>query len=313
VERVLVAGARRAVVVGAGYIGLEVAEGLLARGLAVTVIERLDAPMRAVLDADMTAAVADALRTAGIDLRLSTAVTGFAVIGGRVTAVETAAGSVAADLVVIGLGVRANAELARAAGVKVGEAGGIIVDDHLRTGTPHVWAAGDCVESRHRITGRAVVVALGTHANKQGRAAGTNIAGGEASFGGVLGTAITKFEQLEIARTGLTGALLSGRAIDAHQDRGRTPDWSIARRTDRRRRRCGQAHRCVCHSAVEWHDRAGGGRYGPVVRTAFLAGLGSRAAGRRQGGIEALSQPLLAATRPATQISGSRSPAGVAP
>jgi NADPH-dependent 2,4-dienoyl-CoA reductase/sulfur reductase-like enzyme len=204
VERVLVAGARRAVVVGAGYIGLEVAEGLLARGLAVTVIERLDAPMRAVLDADMTAAVADALRTAGIDLRLSTAVTGFAVIGGRVTAVETAAGSVAADLVVIGLGVRANAELARAAGVKVGEAGGIIVDDHLRTGTPHVWAAGDCVESRHRITGRAVVVALGTHANKQGRAAGTNIAGGEASFGGVLGTAITKFEQLEIARTGLT-------------------------------------------------------------------------------------------------------------
>ncbi len=104
----------------------------------------------------------------------------------------------------IGLGVRPNADLARAAGIGVGKAGGIIVDDHLRTGTPHVWAAGDCVESRHRITGRPVVVALGTHANKQGRVAGTNIAGGDAAFGGVLGTAITKFQDLEIGRTGLT-------------------------------------------------------------------------------------------------------------
>jgi len=215
VEQRLVAGAQRAVVVGAGYIGLEVAEGLLARGLDVTVVERLDAPMGAALDADMAAAVADAMRRAGIDLRLGTAVTGFTVIDGRVTAVESAAGSVLADLVVIGLGVRANAELARAAGIGVGEAGGIIVDDHLRTGTPHVWAAGDCVESRHRITGRAVVLALGTHANKQGRAAGTNIAGGDASFGGVLGTAITKFQHLEIARTGLTEREAAAAGFDA--------------------------------------------------------------------------------------------------
>jgi NADPH-dependent 2,4-dienoyl-CoA reductase/sulfur reductase-like enzyme len=204
VERLLVAGARRAVVVGAGYIGLEVAEGLLARGLDVTVVERLGAPLAAVLDADMAAAVGDAMRAAGIDLRLDTAVTGFATVGGRVTAVQTVAGPVEADLVVIGLGVRANAELARAAGIGVGEAGGILVDDRMRTDTPHVWAAGDCVESRHRVTGRSVVVALGTHANKQGRVAGTNIAGGQATFGGVLGTAITRFQRVEIARTGLT-------------------------------------------------------------------------------------------------------------
>jgi NADPH-dependent 2,4-dienoyl-CoA reductase/sulfur reductase-like enzyme len=215
VEQRLVAGARRAVVVGAGYIGLEVAEGLLARGLAVTVVERLDTPMGAVLDSDMAVAVADAMRAAGIDLRLTTAVTGFTVIDGSATAVETAAGSFAADLVVIGLGVRANAALARAAGIGVGAAGGIIVDDHQRTATPHVWAAGDCVESRHRITGRAVVVALGTHANKQGRAAGTNIAGGEASFGGVLGTAITKFQNLEIGRTGLTEREATAAGLDA--------------------------------------------------------------------------------------------------
>jgi NADPH-dependent 2,4-dienoyl-CoA reductase/sulfur reductase-like enzyme len=215
IERAIVAGAKRAVVVGAGYIGLEVAEGLLARGLDVTVIEKLDAPMGAVLDADMAAAVADAMRSAGVDLRLGTSVTGFTVSEGRVTAVETEAGSVLADLVVIGLGVRANVALARDAGIAVGEAGGIVVDDHLRTNTPHVWAAGDCVESRHRITGQAVVIALGTHANKQGRAAGTNIAGGEASFGGVLGTAITKFQKLEIARTGLTEREAEAAGLDA--------------------------------------------------------------------------------------------------
>jgi NADPH-dependent 2,4-dienoyl-CoA reductase/sulfur reductase-like enzyme len=204
VERLVVAGARRAVVVGAGYIGLEVAEGLLKRGLHVTVVERLDAPMGAVLDADMATDVAVAMRAAGIDLRLGVAVTGFTVVDGRVTAVETVAGAVKADLVLIGLGVRPNADLARAAGIGVGASGGIAVDDHMRTDAPHVWAAGDCVESRHRMTGRPIVVALGTHANKQGRVAGTNIAGGDAAFGGVLGTAITRFQDVEIARTGLT-------------------------------------------------------------------------------------------------------------
>jgi len=215
VEQLLAAGARRAVVVGAGYIGLEVAEGLLQRGLQVTVVERLDAPMGAVLDADMAIDVADAMRAAGIDLRFGTAVSGFTADGGRVTAVATAAGPVEADLVVIGLGVRPNAELARAAGVGVGESGGIQVDDHLRTDTPHIWAAGDCVESHHRMTGRSVVVALGTHANKQGRVVGTNLAGGDAAFGGVLGTAITRFNDMEIARTGLTEREAKAAGLDA--------------------------------------------------------------------------------------------------
>jgi NADPH-dependent 2,4-dienoyl-CoA reductase/sulfur reductase-like enzyme len=198
------AGARRAVVVGAGYIGLEVAENLLARGLQVTVIEALDAPMGAVLDADMAGCVAEAMHAGGIDLRLGTKVTGFRQVGGQVTAVETAAGSVDADLVVIGLGVRPNVDLARSAGINVGEAGGIVVDERMQTQVPHVWAAGDCVESRHRVTQQPVVIALGTHANKQGRVAGTNLAGGQEAFGGVLGTAITAFQGLEVARVGLT-------------------------------------------------------------------------------------------------------------
>jgi NADPH-dependent 2,4-dienoyl-CoA reductase/sulfur reductase-like enzyme len=215
VEQLLAAGARRAVVVGAGYIGLEVAEGLLRRGLQVAVVERLDAPMGAVLDADMAIDVADAMRAAGIDLRLGTSVTGFTADAGRVTAVETDAGPVEADLVVMGLGVRPNAELARAAGVGVGESGGIEVDDHLRTDTPHIWAAGDCVQSHHRMSGHSVVVALGTHANKQGRVVGTNLAGGDAAFGGVLGTAITRFKEMEIARTGLTEREAKAAGLDA--------------------------------------------------------------------------------------------------
>jgi len=215
VERLLVAGARRAVVVGAGYIGLEVAEALLKRGLHLTVAERLDVPMGGVLDADMATDVAGAMRAAGIDLRLGTAVTGFAAVSGHITAVETAAGLVEADIVVIGLGVRPNAELARAAGIGVGEFSGIKVDDHLRTDRAHIWAAGDCVESRHRMTGQSVVVALGTHANKQGRVVGTNIAGGDASFGGVLGTAITRFQDVEIARTGLTEREAAAAGFDA--------------------------------------------------------------------------------------------------
>lgn len=215
VQARIAAGARRAVVVGAGYIGLEVAEGLLARGLAVSVVERLDAPMGAVLDPDMSGAVADAMRAASVDLRLGVSVQGFEAEGGRVRAVRTDAGSLPADLVVVGLGVRPNVELARAAGIRIGEAGGIAVDDRLRTSLPDVWAAGDCVESRHRVSGRPVVIALGTHANKQGRAAGTGIAGGDAAFAGVLGTAITRFGELEIARTGLGEREAAAAGFDA--------------------------------------------------------------------------------------------------
>lgn len=203
VEARIAAGARHAVVVGAGYIGIEVAEGLLARGLSVTVVERLEAPMGTVLDADMSGAIAEAMRAAGVDLRLGVAVEGFDVDGGEVRAVRTSAGTLPADLVIVGLGVRPNVAVARTAGIRIGAAGGIVVDERLRTSLPNVWAAGDCVESRHRISGASVVVALGTHANKQGRAAGTVITGGDASFPGVLGTAITRFGDLEIARTGL--------------------------------------------------------------------------------------------------------------
>jgi NADPH-dependent 2,4-dienoyl-CoA reductase/sulfur reductase-like enzyme len=121
--------------------------------------------------------------------------------------VVTASGrELPADLVVLGLGVRPNVRLAVDAGIPLGISGGVAVDARMHTEVDGVWAAGDCVESRHRLSGQRVVVALGTHANKQGRVAGVNIGGGYATFPGVIGTAITKVCDLEVARTGLSSS-----------------------------------------------------------------------------------------------------------
>ncbi|MEV4515879.1 FAD-dependent oxidoreductase [Dactylosporangium sp. NPDC049525] len=196
---------RRAVVVGAGYIGLEMAEAMITRGLEVALIDAADQPMRT-LDPDMAALVADALRGLGVDLRLSCALQGFDVVDGRVSGVRTAGETLPADVVILGLGTRPNSALAAAAGIAVGTTGGITVDRRLRTSAEGIWAAGDCVEVFHLISQRPAAIALGTHANKQGRAAGINIGGGYATFPGVVGTAVSKICAYEVARTGLTTA-----------------------------------------------------------------------------------------------------------
>ncbi|MCU1675142.1 MAG: FAD-dependent pyridine nucleotide-disulfide oxidoreductase [Frankiales bacterium] len=138
---------------------------------------------------------------------MSESVSGIETTDGRASAVQTEAGTVLpADLVVLGLGVRPNVALAREAGIPLGTSGGIAVDRRMRTQAEGVWSAGDCVESVHRLSGQRVVVALGTHANKQGRVAGINLGGGYATFPGVIGTAVTKVCDLEVARTGLSMA-----------------------------------------------------------------------------------------------------------
>lgn len=196
---------RRAVVVGAGYIGLEMAEAMIRRGLEVALIDAADQPMRT-LDPDMAGLVSNALRDLGVDLRLSCPLEGFEVDAGRVTGVRTAAGTLPADIVILGLGTRPNSVLAADAGITVGATGGITVDRRLRTSAEGVWAAGDCVEVLHLISQRPAAIALGTHANKQGRAAGINIGGGYATFPGVVGTAVSKICAHEVARTGLSTA-----------------------------------------------------------------------------------------------------------
>ena len=195
---------RRVVVVGGGYIGLELAEAFVQRGLDVTVVEAAAAPM-ASLDPDMGRLVARAVERLGITLRCGEPARAVEVgPDGRVRAVLTTECEIPADLVVLGLGVRPATVLAADAGIRVGVTGGIVTDAQMRTVSHEgVWAAGDCVETVNRVSLAPTAVALGTHANKQGRVAGINIGGGYATFPGVVGTAVTKICDLEVARTGL--------------------------------------------------------------------------------------------------------------
>jgi NADPH-dependent 2,4-dienoyl-CoA reductase/sulfur reductase-like enzyme len=201
---------RRVTVVGAGYIGLEMAEAFVQRGAKVTLLDAAPQPM-STLDPDMGKLVAAAARAYGIDVRC-----GFAVEGFSPGTVHTAEGDVPADLVVLGLGVAPNSALATDAGIAVGARGAIGVDHRQRTSHEGIYAAGDCADVRHRVTGQRVHIALGTVANKTGRVAGVNLGGGYATFGGVLGTAITRVCEVEIARTGLNEREAANAGIEVH-------------------------------------------------------------------------------------------------
>jgi NADPH-dependent 2,4-dienoyl-CoA reductase/sulfur reductase-like enzyme len=193
-----------AVVVGGGYIGLEMAEALMMRGLRVTLIDLAPLPMTT-LEPELGQRIADAMRTMGVDLRLGTPLSGI-VAGddGWVKAVATPDGELATDLVILGTGTRPRSDLADAAGIPIGPSRGIVTDPEQRTPVAGVWAAGDCAQTRHRVSGAPVSFALGTIANKQGRIAGLNLGGAQGRFPGVLGTAVTRIHHLEIARTGLS-------------------------------------------------------------------------------------------------------------
>jgi NADPH-dependent 2,4-dienoyl-CoA reductase/sulfur reductase-like enzyme len=196
---------RRAVVVGAGYIGVEMAEAMVVRGLETTIIDQAPEPFTQV-DPDMGALIREAMEGMGITVLTGTSADGFDVAeDGRVRAVRAGDTVLPADIVIIGLGVKPNAQLAADAGLTLGRSGGIVTDVRMQA-APHVWAGGDCVETHHRLSGKGVHIALGTHANKHGRIIGTNIAGGYGAFPGVIGTAISKVCSLEIGRTGLGAA-----------------------------------------------------------------------------------------------------------
>jgi NADPH-dependent 2,4-dienoyl-CoA reductase/sulfur reductase-like enzyme len=195
---------RRAVVVGAGYIGVEMAEALLNRGYGVTVLNRGEQPM-STLDPDMGRLVHEAMDGLGITTVGGAEVTKILTGGdGRVRAVATEDAEYPADVVVLGMGVEPETTLARAAGLPVGASGGLLTDLSMRVrGRADVWAGGDCVEVLDLVSGRERHIPLGTHANKHGQVIGANVAGGYGTFPGVVGTAVSKVCSLEIARTGL--------------------------------------------------------------------------------------------------------------
>ncbi|MFF3248361.1 FAD-dependent oxidoreductase [Streptomyces sp. NPDC002870] len=195
---------RRAVVMGAGYIGVEMAEAMLKRGYEVTVLNRGEQPM-ATLDPDMGRLVHKAMDGIGITTVNGAGVTKILTgSDGRVRAVTTENAEYPADVVVLGIGVEPETTLARAAGLPIGAYGGLLTDLAMRVrGHENIWAGGDCVEVLDLVSGRERHIALGTHANKHGQIIGANAGGGYATFPGVVGTAVSKVCDLEIARTGL--------------------------------------------------------------------------------------------------------------
>lgn len=192
----------RAVVVGAGYVGLEMAEALVARGLDVSVIEALPQVL-GTLDRDLGAVVAEEMARHGVVVRTGTPV-GEITRGERGGLRLGGAGlDLEADVVVVAGGVRPDVGLAHAAGVPLGAGGALAVDETMATGIEGLWAAGDCVQTHHRLLGEPTYLPLGTTAHKQGRVAGANAVGGSERFAGSLGTQVVKVFDLVAARTGL--------------------------------------------------------------------------------------------------------------
>lgn len=203
-----------AVIVGGGFIGLEMAENLSERGIRVTIVERLNQVMMP-LDYDMASIVHQHLHEKGVSLRLEASVTGFAPSGAGVETMLEGGEALASDLVVLAIGVAPDTALARDAGLALGPKGSIVVDDHMRTSAEDIYAVGDAVEVHHRVSGKPTLLALAGPANKQARIAADNMLGGDRRFAGVQGTSVLKLFDMTIAATGLNEKLAVAEGIVA--------------------------------------------------------------------------------------------------
>lgn len=197
------ADARQVVIIGAGYIGTEMADALAHRGLAVTIIEMAPAVLTT-FDPDLGQIIGDQLTRHGITVATGTTVERIEHADGPgLRVIGTNGLDVLADAVLIAVGVRADALLAHAAGAATDDRGALVVNNMMATNLPDVWAAGDCVHTHHVLYDHPVYLPLGTTAHKQGRVAGINAAGGHARYTGSLGTQAVKILDLVAARTGL--------------------------------------------------------------------------------------------------------------
>lgn len=196
-------GVRRALVIGAGFIGLEVAENLHHAGIEVSIVEG-GSHVLPPLDAHMSTYVEELLAAHGISVEVGQIATGIRRCeNGRLQAYSDTWSSAEADLILLSIGVRPETTLAQSAGLRIGETGGIWVDEHMRTSVPGIWAVGDAVQTVNRLTGKPTRLALAGVAQKQARVAADDIAGRSAEFRGVLGTAVLRLFGTTIAMTGL--------------------------------------------------------------------------------------------------------------
>jgi NADPH-dependent 2,4-dienoyl-CoA reductase/sulfur reductase-like enzyme len=193
---------KEVVIVGGGFIGLEMTENLLHRGIAVTLIEA-QSQIMAPLDPEMVVPVQEKLRREGVKLYLGESVTGFAALAQGGIELFTQSGIThRADLVILGIGVRPETSLAKTANLEIGDRGGIRVNNKLQTSDPHIWAVGDVIEVKDFVTGEWTVIPLAGPANRQGRIAADTIFGRESEFRGVQGTSVCGIFDFVIATTG---------------------------------------------------------------------------------------------------------------
>ncbi|MCD6507202.1 FAD-dependent oxidoreductase [Candidatus Poribacteria bacterium] len=201
-----------AVVVGGGFIGLEMAENLRRRGLDVTVVEMLDQVMP-VLDKEMADTLHRTLLINGVNLALSDPVMAFEGRNGKVLVKLKSGREIPCDMVMLSIGVRPNVELARSAGLEMGGRGGIKVDDYLRTSNPDIYAVGDAVETKHVVTGQPVLMPLAGPANRQVRIAADNVFGRNVKYRGTLGTSLVKVFETTAGATGVNEKTLKSLGI----------------------------------------------------------------------------------------------------
>jgi NADPH-dependent 2,4-dienoyl-CoA reductase/sulfur reductase-like enzyme/rhodanese-related sulfurtransferase len=194
---------RNVIIAGGGYIGLEMAESLVHLGKNVTIVE-LAPQILTLFDEDFAGVLRQYLEKKGVKIFTSEGIQALKGKGGKVTHVQTMSREIEADVVLMSLGIRPQVELAKQAGLKMGETGAIWVNERMETSAEGIYAAGDCAETIHLITGKRVWIPLGSTANKQGRVVGTNACGGNATFPGVMGTTVFKTFELNVAKTGLS-------------------------------------------------------------------------------------------------------------
>ena len=196
-------GVRDVVIIGAGFIGLELAEAFVRRGLHTSVLEQQDRLLPQLLDEDMGALLLRDTKNPLLDIYLEEKAGAFAVENGRVAGVQTDKRLIPAQLVIVAVGVRPNVELAREAGLAIGPSGCIALNEYLQTSDSAIYAGGDCAENTHRVSKAKVFVPMGSTANKHGRVIADNICGAQKKYPGVMGTAACRFFEQEAGATGL--------------------------------------------------------------------------------------------------------------
>jgi len=201
-EKIRTENIRNVVIAGGGYIGLEMAESLIHRGKDVTIVE-LAPQILTLFDEDFAGILRQYLEKKGVKVFTSEGIKALRGKEGKVTHVQTVSREIEADAVLMSLGIRPQVELAKQAGLRIGETGAIWINEKMETSAEGIYAAGDCVETTHLITGKKVWIPLGSTANKQGRVVGVNVCGGNATFPGVMGTTVFKTFDFNVAKTGL--------------------------------------------------------------------------------------------------------------